>query len=590
MKSIALVYKEKDIKFLKNIDAQIICMDPSLSKKFKEKNLDFIEKRALINIDEIPFIIDQATLDISTKWVDKVSNSEEFKNNLTFKNIPLWLTNNLGLELYLQKVLGELELQLQIIEKINPEVIYVAKSNDFPENIVEQIAFDRGITVKHLGKRKPNLKKYSKYIKAKYFKNFIYNHPLFKRPKKQEKLEDKKNILVVAYTHLDPGILKPLIKPLQEKYNLTILALETKSQKTFSKWKIPFKTFGDYKIKIKDKSILQKIKASRKTLMKDQEFKNNLVYKDIHLFNLIKDELNYTFKKHLPEVIYYNNSFKIIMEKEKIDLLLLATDVLRAGKVAVKTADNLNIPSLEIQAGAIFKRVGRCGYVPVSSTKMAVWGESAKNFLIDHKVPKEKLIITGCPKFDSLQQKFKSKKQVFKDLNLDINKKLLLYTTNVMPEQREMFTMVYETVKMFPYLQLVVKLHPVDNEEFYQNLAKEKGWGKINCIKDYNLYSIINATDILASKSSTVTLESLIMKKPTITINLTNQPDRFPFIPANATLNVYKYGDMKQVIQKILTNKTQKSTKEINKFIKLYLHEIDGKSTERVLNLINKMI
>ena len=47
---------------------------------------------------------------------------------------------------------------------------------------------------------------------------------------------------------------------------------------------------------------------------------------------------------------------------------------------------------------------------------------------------------------------------------------------------------------------------------------------------------------------------------------------------------------MKQVIQKILTNKTQKSTKEINKFIKLYLHEIDGKSTERVLNLINKMI
>ena len=104
------------------------------------------------------------------------------------------------------------------------------------------------------------------------------------------------------------------------------------------------------------------------------------------------------------------------------------------------------------------------------------------------------------------------------------------------------------------------------------------------------MYSLLDSCDILATKASTVALEALMMDKPVITINITDQPDRLPYATSGATLGVYKYKDMEGAIQKILDNQIQKNMKDKDKFIKDYAYKNDGKATERVLNIVQGIV
>ena len=92
--------------------------------------------------------------------------------------------------------------------------------------------------------------------------------------------------------------------------------------------------------------------------------------------------------------------------------------------------------------------------------------------------------------------------------------------------------------------------------------------------------------------SSTTGLETLIMGKYLITINLSGKPDEMPYAESGAAIGVYKPKDIAPAIKSILEDQIvrKKLTKKTKVFIYDQCYKIDGKASERIINMINKTI
>jgi len=595
MKRLSLIYNNNHHLKVKNIkDLLIISMSNDLNNLLKSQNIQFKSYKEYIDEGKLPFIVDKDTVNLSLNWPNYVSDPN-FKNLITHRGILLSEVINLGFELYYQKVLAQLEIIIQIMEKENPEEVILLDDPEFPY-LRALGCFNVKVTRIKINNTKYHFNQYKKFIAARYFKTLAINaNASFKNVKKQEE-SSKPRIILINYMHLDFPSLSPLIPELKKKFQVDVMALEFHQQKAFRDAGIFYKSFKDYKIKV-DTGLIDKsfdnIKNAHLLIKDDNEFKNNYKYKNIKLYDIVIDELNYIFRKHFIESVYYIEYFNSIFKNYNVNTIALASDVLRTGKIAAKVAELNKIVAVTVQHGAIGERAGRYGYLPISSAKFACWGKTSKEALIGYGGDEKKIIVTGSPRYDSLIKKegFKSKEDIYLLFNLKPEDKIVVYATNVMPEQELMFTALAKACNELN-LKLILALHPADKEQFYANICTKNNW-QLLVSKDFaNLFSLINYSEVFVTKASTVAIEAMIIEKPIITMNFTTAPDRLPFAKLGAAIGVYRPEDLKNAVEEILTKENIKSNlkKKAEEFLEDYIYSLDGKSTERVVNLIKSLI
>jgi glycosyltransferase involved in cell wall biosynthesis len=84
-------------------------------------------------------------------------------------------------------------------------------------------------------------------------------------------------------------------------------------------------------------------------------------------------------------------------------------------------------------------------------------------------------------------------------------------------------------------------------------------------------------------------MEAVALNKPVIILNLSGEPDVVDYVEQGVALGVYKEGELKPTIEKLLKDDSELA-KNRKKYIEKYLYKIDGKATERVVKLIEEMI
>ncbi|MEK6973635.1 MAG: CDP-glycerol glycerophosphotransferase family protein [Nanoarchaeota archaeon] len=575
-------------------DVKIISMSKDLEPFLKSNNIEFNSYKNYIHEGKLPFIVDKETVNLSLNWSDYVSN-KSLKQLITHKGILLSEVVNLGFELYYQKVLTQIETIIQIIEKEKPEDVILIDDPEFPYLRALNF-FNLKVQRIKVKNTKYHLNAYKRFIAARYFKTMAINLNSKLKNTKKDPETNKPRILLINYMHLDFPSLSPLIPELKKDFQVDVLALEFHQQKAYKEAKIPYKSFIDYNIEI-DKKLLGKtfsdIKKSHETVKNDASFKENYRYKNIKLYEIVKEELNYIFRKHLIEAVFYIEYFNSIYTKYNVKAIVLASDVLRTGKTAAKTAELNKVASVTVQHGATGERAGRYGYLPISSDRFACWGKTSKKALISYGGNEKKIVITGCPRYDSLikKQGFRSKEEIYALFNLKPEDKIIVYATNVMPEQELMFTNLARACNELN-IKLVLALHPADKEEFYKNICSKNNWSLL-VNKDFsNLFSLISYSELLITKASTVAIEAMIIGKPIVTMNFTTAPDRLPFAKLGAAIGVYKPEDLKSVISGILNDEStrKKLMKHAEAFLIDYIYSLDGRSTERVVKLIKGLI
>lgn len=89
--------------------------------------------------------------------------------------------------------------------------------------------------------------------------------------------------------------------------------------------------------------------------------------------------------------------------------------------------------------------------------------------------------------------------------------------------------------------------------------------------------------------ASTTGMEAVALNKPVIVVNLTGRPDPVEYVKERVALGVYKEEDLKPAVEQLLRDDSELA-KNRKKYVEKYLYKIDGKATERIINLIKEVI
>ncbi|MHA1757432.1 MAG: hypothetical protein ACTSVV_11720, partial [Promethearchaeota archaeon] len=197
-------------------------------------------------------------------------------------------------------------------------------------------------------------------------------------------------------------------------------------------------------------------------------------------------------------------------------------------KLIVELCRKNQIPTVYIPHSAITEFEGLKTKTDFSF--ITVPGEADKIIFLKHGIDDSKIKVTGRPRYEIFYtgkvRKLKSIKDEYNGhiYNFDPNKFTILLTTNPVDPDID-FLRIQCILKILNELgllkNLIIKLHPKDNEKYYIKIIKEYKIKPI-IVKNYNILQLIKSCDLLISLISTTILESMIIGTPIIVLDYFN--------------------------------------------------------------------
>lgn len=326
---------------------------------------------------------------------------------------------------------------------------------------------------------------------------------LFKINKKIDTTNVDNLYFIDSPTSANLGTLKPLILKDTSKKILLLNNQVEKSDSFQVLTKFSNLNFQDfYKVRLKD--IVYLLKTSR----------------------LVARQMNTSFFIVFPMLCRYilnKNSLEYILSSVKTKNIITSNDTLLTSNTAIHISQKYKINDYTLQHGFLTHF-----YVPTTATNYIVWGEKAKVWFEKEKVS-SKILPLGTPRLDEIenikQNSETIKDNFYKKYNVDTTKKIFFYMSHSQaPEfgielHRQNFKALKEVVKNESY-QLVIKLHPSENDKLFKEVFEKELESIILLPKDENLYHAIVSSTICASAYSTTLVEAMCFEKPTLQMNL----------------------------------------------------------------------
>lgn len=285
-----------------------------------------------------------------------------------------------------------------------------------------------------------------------------------------------------------------------------------------------------------------------------------------------------------------------VIEKEKPDLFL-AIEVNYILRNAVRHCKSLGIKTLIVQHGTPNK-YSLHAFAPFEADCFAAWGDFTKELLVENGVEPERIVVTGGPVFDRTLSLKPDKGKIYAGLEIGPeSKKVIVFTTQApgagfRPSAEEIESGIIETIKgasQYPDILLLFQVHPGQAIEDIQKVAKKADHSSARVIKYRDTESLMAVSDGVITFFSTTAIDALILGKPLLLINLTDDREFFPFVPMGAAFGAYTKEEIMPAFKKLIESPEElKGGRE--KAIPYVVYKTDGKSLDRVLNLIEEFL
>jgi hypothetical protein len=209
----------------------------------------------------------------------------------------------------------------------------------------------------------------------------------------------------------------------------------------------------------------------------------------------------------------------------------------------IAAARRLGIPTIGYQHGTIFP-MHLIYTLPRSQVEgapvpdyFAAYGSFAKEVVSEHGAyPAERVWIVGSPRFDRLVRSRVESNAARRSLGLSPGKKIILVATQNYPWFQEAVRAVLAAVKEREDCVTCIKTHPIDVPlSVYEDLASQMGVHEARFFDD-RFDELLGACDVLISGSSTTVLEAILLGKKAICVNLSGEPDRYPYVADGGAL------------------------------------------------------
>jgi len=380
----------------------------------------------------------------------------------------------------------------------------------------------------------------------------------------------------------------PFLKKMNK--NVTILHTEEYNRKEND---FDYDVINNYITKeSKERLILFKrdLKKQLSSLKKSAGLRKNIKYKEVNLSSLLANMFDYLYIIGYLQSAFYLEGLNNLFVYSKPKLIITHGEGQKKNNIIINLSKKYGLKSLFVMHGSFGINYL---YGNLLSDNVSVYGQKYKDILTYLGNESEKIVITGNPAWDYLvEDDFKNKDVL--NLNLPHNKNIIILATMIFPfELRN--NLVYPTIKALTHLpdcHLVIKLHPEEKPDFYKELINQY---ELNAtiVEDLSLlHPLIKISKLVIISNSTVGLETLILNKPLIDINLTNKPYYQDYVKEGVALGIRKEEDLLPAIKSILENETirKKLEKKRKRYVYEHAYKMDGKAAERVADLITRMI
>jgi len=342
---------------------------------------------------------------------------------------------------------------------------------------------------------------------------------------------------------------------------------------------------------------------------------------------------------------------KNILKRELPDVIVVAHDWNTIPRAFVKVANSMRIPTLLIQDGILSKKRGIVDSSKVclgfllrlplgvvrfignknsswrqklevlrlelkygtkggggypgrgECSKMAVFSNSMKEILILEGTDAERIVVTGNPKFDQIFhcKKLDCKQRICQEYGIPLASEIITLLTGPFVgvekarggwslEQRERFiSVIAEAVMALPNVELVIKVHPAENEAEYHEIGKRLGNLPL-IVKDVALPELIVASSVVITVASTAALEAMAAGKPVIIVNLFGNPEPL-FYKDSGAIYVDREEDILPSIKQALYDPQLREDmrKSTDRFVYEQAYLQDGQAARRIAELILDM-
>ena len=310
-------------------------------------------------------------------------------------------------------------------------------------------------------------------------------------------------------------------------------------------------------------------------------------------YGYVMDVLEYCIKtrKMFLETVCNIGLFREIYSREKYKIVLVSDDVNATGRIACLVAKEFNLPSLVIQHGQLQGNpVGE-----VSASFMALNGESERELLVSEGADSKKLVVTGQPRFDNIFNNKFDRITSCNELGIDSTKKVVIFTAQKPLTEGDMTRTALDC-----FLDTVRTIENRDKYEFVVTMREDmsledlpKDYKKLNLkvIIGGDIHKILACCDVFTTAFSTVAIEAVLLGKPVISVNIGFDE----FVDYTGEGVGFRVQDAKYFmprLEEVLNDREFGKKFEVarKKFVKNYNCSDDGKSTERQIELINKIM
>ncbi len=263
---------------------------------------------------------------------------------------------------------------------------------------------------------------------------------------------------------------------------------------------------------------------------------------------------------------------------------------------------DVDYKSLIVQSASVLESVERCRSLIFYSSKLL-----PDLFLCSGRSPgdlKEKagaareVIVTGQPRYDILFSPHErySKEDFVERYGITPENRIVLWATQTHglghEENVKNLKAICKAMKGLKGITLVIKQHPAESEahtDFIKKFMEQCGIDAVLTPKNSDTYEQLFVCDLMITRHSTTAVEALALKKPVIILNLSKEPDPVDYVREGVAAGVYDDNDLKMVIERLLED-DRELMKNRDSYLDRHLFKIDGKATDRVVDLIIQMI
>jgi hypothetical protein len=327
---------------------------------------------------------------------------------------------------------------------------------------------------------------------------------------------------------------------------------------------------NDFSKKIENKmnqSTQQKKNELEKMWKLDSIFEEIFMIENYSIWNSIKDHFTKICNSRFYDSIERLMSLNQVFTKYDISVILEWAETAPQEKEVIHVAKNLGIKSVLLQHalspnGEIWDKAGKFFSFfsgSIISDKQVVWGETTKNHAIQNRHNPNNIESLGSPRHDKF---FQAKKNSNKGMILLATTGISEFfaetsTTNDYLKFNNFVQEVCRVVKNLKDKKLVIKPHP--QPDFVNNiidLIKDID-PQIEIVLDTDLVELINSCEILITfKNSTIALESMILNKPTISLQTEKWAEESEITKKHGFVSISKIEDIEPTIHKILNDKS----------------------------------